>query len=106
MVGNTEVATSEDLHIDDTDPVTTSDIDRHGRTGPVDGHAQRRLTACSPASMRPTTASTAGHDTTYTAPFDVSGDGTHTVEYWSVDVVGNIESPRLRGPPHRRHRTR
>ena len=29
---------------------------------------------------------------TYTAPFDVSGDGTHTVEYWSVDVVGNVES--------------
>ncbi len=33
-----------------------------------------------------------GDDTTYTGTFDVSGDGTHTVEYWSVDTVGNIES--------------
>ncbi len=32
-----------------------------------------------------------GDETTYTAPFEISGEGTTTVEYWSVDVVGNVE---------------
>ncbi len=31
--------------------------------------------------------------TTYTAPFQVSLQGTTTVEYWSVDNVGNEETP-------------
>ena len=30
---------------------------------------------------------------TYTAGFSVSGDGRHRVVYWSVDKLGNIESP-------------
>jgi hypothetical protein len=34
-------------------------------------------------------------DVTYTAPFDLAayGQGTHVVTYWSVDVLGNIETP-------------
>ncbi len=33
-----------------------------------------------------------GSEMTYTnTPFTVSGDGTHTVTYWSIDKVGNIE---------------
>ncbi len=50
------------------------------------------MTACSPAWTRPTTASTAGTTPPTPGTFDVSGDGTHTVEYWSVDTVGNTES--------------
>ena len=30
---------------------------------------------------------------TYTAPFTVSGRGSHKVVYWSVDKLGNTETP-------------
>ena len=33
-----------------------------------------------------------GATTTYTAPFEVSAEGTTTVAFWSVDVAGNIET--------------
>jgi len=28
----------------------------------------------------------------YTSTFNVTGDGTHSLEYWSVDIAGNVES--------------
>lgn len=31
---------------------------------------------------------------TYTAPITVSTDGVHSIEYWAVDNVGNIEAPK------------
>jgi hypothetical protein len=34
-----------------------------------------------------------GTQQTYSAPFDVSGGGEHTIEFWSVDNVGVFESP-------------
>ena len=33
--------------------------------------------------------------TTYTAPFSVSAEGVTSIEYWSVDGVGNIETHRV-----------
>jgi hypothetical protein len=38
-----------------------------------------------------------GPQQTYTDPFPVSGDGVHTLVFWSVDFAGNIETP----PPTR-----
>lgn len=35
-----------------------------------------------------------GSWTTYSAPFQVTGDGSHTLEYYSVDLAGNTESVR------------
>ncbi len=33
-----------------------------------------------------------GSAQSYTAPFDVTGDGDHVVTYWSTDEAGNVES--------------
>ncbi len=33
-----------------------------------------------------------GSQTTYTSPITASGDGSHTIEYWSVDNVDNTET--------------
>ena len=37
----------------------------------------------------------AGANTTYTAPFAVSGDGTHTVTFWSADNSNNTETAKV-----------
>ncbi len=37
-----------------------------------------------------------GGSKTYTAPFAVSGSGSHSLEYWAVDTIGNSESTRTR----------
>src|SRR5688572_3630546 len=32
----------------------------------------------------------------YTGPFTITGDGTHTIEYWSEDVAGNADTHKTR----------
>src|SRR5438552_18715962 len=35
----------------------------------------------------------------YSAPFSVAGDGVHSVDFYSVDLAGNIESVETVSPP-------
>ncbi|MBK9745767.1 MAG: carboxypeptidase regulatory-like domain-containing protein [Chloroflexi bacterium] len=37
-----------------------------------------------------------GDQQLYTAPFVISGDGLHTIEYWSIDNAGAYETPQTR----------
>ena len=37
-----------------------------------------------------------GATQTYASPFSITSDGNHSVEYWSVDVAGNIETHHTR----------
>ncbi|HJR06148.1 MAG TPA: PQQ-binding-like beta-propeller repeat protein [Pyrinomonadaceae bacterium] len=91
-VGNTETTRSVNIKIDITSPDTQNAV-----TGPVGnsvywrGAIQMSLTASDNLSG---VASThyridGGAIQTYTGPFTVSGDGTHPVEFWSVDMAGN-----------------
>ncbi len=53
--------------------------------------------------VSPTTPSTAATGRSTPAPFEVSAEGTTTIEYYSVDVVGNAESANTATREHRRH---
>lgn len=83
---------------DTTRPVTTDDYDGLRQNAPVTVH----LTASDPSPGSgvahtyytldggPQTERTS---VTVPAPADHSGDGTHTITYWSVDKAGNVEDP-------------
>ena len=81
------------VKIDTTAPVTTSNAPVPWKTtspvnitltpvDPVSGVAYSRYKV------------DAGATATYTAPFAVSGDGTHTVTFWSGDNASNVEVAR------------
>jgi len=83
---------------DTTPPVTTDDAPAGWQNAPVTVH----LTASdpSPGSGIAHTyytldggSQTEGTSVTVAAPADHSGDGTHTITYWSVDKAGNVEDP-------------
>ncbi|TLM78476.1 MAG: hypothetical protein FDZ70_04265, partial [Actinobacteria bacterium] len=77
--------------VDTVAPVTSSSIDEAWRTTTqtVSLSAIDDRTAVSATSYR----LNGGATVTYTAPFAVSAEGTTTVEYWSVDTLGNTETP-------------
>jgi len=74
---------------DDTYPVTTSNLDGEWHQGPY----MVSLVATDTLSGVDTTYYTldAGGTQTYLAPFAVDGEGTHTIEYWSTDMLGATE---------------
>lgn len=99
-VGNTEVQKSEAVKIDKDAPVTQSSL-----SGPVGnndyfkGSVQVTLSASDSvaglASMGTSYKIDNGPQMSYSSPFTVSGDGTHTVSYWSTDLAGNQASPSM-----------
>ena len=64
--------------------VTLAATDNQGGSGIKATYDAVDNAACAPAA--PTACST------YGAPFAVTGDGTHTVTYFSIDTVGNAEA--------------
>ncbi len=59
--------------------------------------------ALSGVEVSPTTPSTAASRSPTTGTVEVIGEGTTTIEYYSVDVVGNTESANTATRAHRRH---
>ncbi|MDP2400991.1 MAG: hypothetical protein Q8M66_03350, partial [Actinomycetota bacterium] len=89
--GNVEDPTTETVRIDDTVPVTTSDIDEAWQNGPVSVVLSEQGDGLSPASTL--YRLDGGEVETYTAPLQISTEGVTSVEYWSVDEAGNVEDP-------------
>lgn len=87
--GNVEPVTAQTLRIDDTDPVTTSDLDAGWYRSPrmVTMGASDALSGVRRTYFR----IDGGLPRVYAIPFPVSGEGDHTIEYWSVDAAGNEE---------------
>ncbi len=97
VAGNTEAAESDTFQIDSVKPITADSL--AGTTGSNDWYTSTAvsvtLTASDPTSGVAATYYTVdgGSQQTYTgSPFTVSGDGTHHIAFWSVDVAGNAEA--------------
>lgn len=98
-IGNTEAQKSETIKIDKEGPTTESSLS--GPAGNNDyfkGPVQVALTATDNvsgvASFGIHYKIDNGSQMAYTSsPFTVSGDGSHTVSFWSTDVAGNSASP-------------
>jgi hypothetical protein len=99
-VGNTEVQKSTELKVDTEAPTTESSLS--GTLGNNDyykGAVQVTLTGSDSVSGLPATSATSyridnGNQMGYTgSPITVSGNGTHTLSFWSHDNAGNFASP-------------
>ena len=84
MAGNEEDVKSVDVMIDTVAPSTSYSLDGYTVT----------LTGSDASSGIGTTRYSIddGAWTTYSGPFTVTGSGSHTVEFYSVDVAGNEEA--------------
>jgi hypothetical protein len=93
--GNVEATKSISFKIDATAPVTTSHLTgTAGLSGWYRSGVQVALAATDATSGVASTSYKidGGAAHTYTVPFLVTGDGTHTVTFFSVDRAGNVES--------------
>ncbi len=101
-LGQHEATKTAQIRIDKTPPVTTSDAHASYL-----GQASISLSATDNMSGVAGTVYSvdAGADTSYTAPVAVTGPGTHSIAYWSVDAAGNTEGSHtatftVAGPVH------
>lgn len=91
-VGNTEARRSVNVKIDITSPTTQNAVNGTvGNSVYFRSAVQMSLTAADDLSGVAATyyRIDGGATQTYTSPFTISGDGTHAVDFWSVDAAGN-----------------
>ena len=96
MAGNT-TPTTITINIDSTVPVTQATLaGTQGSNGWYTNAAQVTLSSTDTPSGVETIFYKLddGAQQTYSAPFDISDSGYHTIIYWSVDRAGNTESQR------------
>ncbi|MEK6335637.1 MAG: PQQ-binding-like beta-propeller repeat protein [Acidobacteriota bacterium] len=99
--GQSAIITSPAVNIDWTAPVTASTLSgtvAPGVTAVYTTPVQVTLTASDSLSGVRTRFYTldGGATQTYSAPFTISTDGNHTLNYWSIDSAGNSESQNTR----------
>ena len=97
MAGNSASPTTITINIDSTVPVTQATLaGTQGSNGWYNDQAQVTLSATDTPSGVETTYYKLddGAQQTYSAPFNISESGYHTIIYWSVDRAGNTESQR------------
>ena len=90
--GNVTTVTSPVVNIDMTAPTTSANITASG--GEWSTSIQVALNSADNLSGVSNSfySLDGGAVQTYTAPFSVLSNGTHTLSYWSVDLAGNTES--------------
>lgn len=78
--------------IDTTDPITGDNVPQEWSNSDV----TITLTPNDPGGAIASTlySVNGGPPASYTAPFVVSTEGTTTLQYWSIDAAGNIETPK------------
>jgi outer membrane protein assembly factor BamB len=97
IAGNFSAQTTITIKIDAAVPVTQATLaGTQGNGGWYTNEPQVTLSATDTPSGVETTFYTidGGSQQTYSAPFNISNSGFHTLIYWSVDRAGNTESQR------------
>jgi hypothetical protein len=91
--GNVEPARTLEVRIDGTLPVTTPSAPAVPASGWYAGPVDVTLAAADATSgvVSTTVVVDGAPARAYTGPVRVSGDGRHTVRFWSTDAAGNVE---------------
>jgi outer membrane protein assembly factor BamB len=93
--GNTATFTSPVVNLDMTVPATT--VSRSGSQGPNGAYTTAVTVTLTGSDALSGVSATSyrvdgGATQPYAGPFTISGDGAHTVTFWSTDVASNVEA--------------